>query len=161
VKNLWRSIKQLFNGPQRPVAPTDTIAADTLIDRWFMYPISPGAQNDMERVHLEDRSLIPAQGVGIVYCLDVSDQYLILKNNNTVFRAVKEGVRILLPAPPYIWGEPVKIKAKPEKKGQIHRLSWHYNRQCYFYTLLVDGKIHKKRFYAEDLLGGKGICING
>ena len=108
----------------------------------------------MEYIHPEDRPLIPAQGVGIVYCLDVSDQYLILKNKNTVFRAVKEGVRTLLPAPSFIWGEPVKIKTKPEKSVQIHGLSWHYNRQCYFYTLLVDGKIHKKRFYEDDLLQG-------
>lgn len=157
MKNLWLSIKHLFNSPQRPVAPTDTIAADTLIGHWFMYPIYPDDQKDMERIHPEDRPLIPPQGVGIVYCLDESDQYLILKNNNTVFRAVKEGVRILLPAPPFICGEPVKIKAKPEKKAEIHRLSWHFKHQRYFYTLLVDEKIHKKRFYEEDLCGQRNL----
>ncbi len=37
--------------------------------------------------------------------------------------------------------------------GKIHTIKWHYNLDCCFYHIQVNGKVKSKRYFEEDLVG--------
>lgn len=58
-----------------------------------------------------------------------------------------------LPEPPkYKYGEQVVPCGDPDMVGVIVSIIWHFNLNCCFYKISVDGKIKRKRYFETDLI---------
>ena len=62
-----------------------------------------------------------------------------------------KGVREL-PPPRFVYGAQVSPCNHPEMTGVIVEIRWHFNRNCCFYTISINGKRKSKRYFDEDLI---------
>ncbi len=95
--------------------------------------------------------MLRSHGLGISYCIGDQGDYIELKFKSEVVRAKKEGVKQILPAPRFHWNQQVRIKSKPSKTAEIHDFSWHHKDGSYFYYLLKEGKLDKRRYGEAEL----------
>ena len=57
-----------------------------------------------------------------------------------------------LPTPPrFVYGEQVSPCNHPDLTGVIIGIRWHFNRNCCFYTISINGKTKSKRYF-DDLI---------
>lgn len=95
--------------------------------------------------------MLRSHGLGISYCIGDQGDYIELKFKSEVVRAKKEGVKQILPAPRFYWNQQVRIKSKPFERAEIHDFSWHHRDGAYFYYLLKEGKLDKRRYKEAEL----------
>jgi hypothetical protein len=121
-----------------------------LSEKWVFYPWVSNQGFD-HLIHPEDLPMIRSYGLGISYCLDDKEDYIKLKFKSVIVRAKKEGVKKILPAPKFDWNQQVLIKSKPSERVEIHDIFWHHKEGEYYYYLLKDGKLDKKRYKEAEL----------
>ena len=121
-----------------------------LSEKWVFYPWSPNQGLDY-LIHPEDLPVLQSHGLGISFCLDDKGDYLKLKFKSVIVRVKKEGVKKILPAPKFYWNQQVRIKTSPSLSVEIHDLFWHHKDGDYYYYLLKEGKLDKKRYKESEL----------
>ena len=86
----------------------------------------------------------------VQYKIDNSKALVILPKENYELdiKEIRE-----LPAPPrFVYGEQVSPRNHPDMTGVIIEIRWHFKRNCYFYTISVNGKKKSKRYFDDDLI---------
>ena len=61
-------------------------------------------------------------------------------------------IRELQAPPRFVYGEKVSPCNHPDMVGVIVGINWHFKRACCFYTISVNEKIRKKRYFDDDLI---------
>ncbi len=119
---------------------------------WGLYPWFP--ERGEHLIHPTQRQDIPTNSYygRVFYCSGTSDDgYLILHFINRDY-LVKPDLYRVVPDPKFNFGDWVKfIKASNIVIGMILGIGWHFreNRECY--TLTMNDRKLKKRYWAEDL----------
>ncbi|MBI5929808.1 MAG: hypothetical protein HY862_10895 [Chloroflexi bacterium] len=70
---------------------------------------------------------------------------------NKQYRVKPDLYRIMPDIIPFKYGDMVRYRAKPERTGTIAGFIYHAKRHEPFYFLMIEGKMAKKRYYAEDI----------
>ena len=52
----------------------------------------------------------------------------------------------------FVYGEQVSPCNHPDMTGVIIGIRWHFNRNCCFYTINVNGKKKSKQYFDDDLI---------
>lgn len=61
-------------------------------------------------------------------------------------------IRELPALPRVVYGEQVSPCNHPDITGVIIGIRWHFKRNCYFYTISINGKTKSKRYFDDDLI---------
>jgi len=64
-------------------------------------------------------------------------------------------IREIPTSPQFFYNELVSPINHLDIKGKIHSIKWHFNLECCYYKIQVNGKVKSKRYFAEDLVGVK------
>lgn len=121
---------------------------EDFLNKWIFYPWLKNSNLD-ELIHPDDLNKI--SGIGVVYCFDLSDGYLVVKDKSDFYRVKLEGVARVLPSPEFVWNEIVCDKSKPDIKAQIDDFFWHHKKGKFLYYIKVNGKRKSKQFESEEL----------
>jgi hypothetical protein len=120
-----------------------------LTNKWLNYPWLPNQGLD-HVIHPDDLDKLKGQGIGLLLCIeDAGGAYIMVKNKVFTGRVMRSGVKSIFPPPAYLWDQAVKIKSKPLLPCFIKDFFWHHKDEKYFYRLVVEQKVGKKR-YSED-----------
>ena len=99
---------------------------------------------------LKDRML----ATGSVCRVDGEDgDFWVLNFGSLRVRLRKELVGgAILPAPPFTWGDPVRVKPpRTQRVGLIRCLGWHAKQRRHLFWIEQDGKTVKNRYFADEL----------
>ncbi len=119
------------------------------VDKWILYPYLKN--NDLDYlIHKDD--LTKVNSLGLVKCIGIEGDYLIVQDKNGIYRVKEEGVKRSFPNPKFIWGDKVIDIRKPDLILEIDDFFWHHKRNEFIYTLKSNGKKSSKRFSEDDLL---------
>lgn len=117
--------------PQRPeqvVHPDDLATVYNMVAGWNAYT---GRRN-------------------IFYCSRIEYGYLWLQSENALFRARPEQYRIT-PTPVYVWGDRVRLKAKPERIRRVIRMHFHPFRRVVVYQVESSDPIGRAYWFEDQL----------
>ncbi|MEF3304118.1 DUF6960 family protein [Paenibacillus sp. GYB003] len=131
-------------------ASTDTGANERYKGTWGLYPwfaedgeawIDPA---DLPRF----QALIP---YGKLFQCIEDGEYLTLRYGSDAFR-VKPGLyKPVSAAPAFGFGSEVTVKSKPELRGRIAGIEWHFKNEAPFYYIEANGKRKSTRYAESDL----------
>lgn len=86
-------------------------------------------------------------------------EYIIEENHAIIIAPIPEGrlpvskIRKLTTPPKFFYNDLVSPTNHLDMIGKIHTIKWHYNLDCCFYHIQVNGKVKSKRYFDEDLVG--------
>ena len=60
-------------------------------------------------------------------------------------------IKPLCDPPEYVFDSSVSPIDHPELAGKIAKIYWHFNRECYYYKISVNGKMKSRRYFADEL----------
>jgi hypothetical protein len=119
------------------------------LNKWLFYPWLKNSNLDNL---IDEDDLNKVDAIGIVLCIDEKGDYITVKNNNGIFKVRKEGVKRVLPAPKYIWGDIVILKENPKVPAVVNDFFWHHNREQYLFYVSAGGKKKSKQLSENELL---------
>lgn len=62
-----------------------------------------------------------------------------------------ERVKPLSAPPEFVYGARVSPLDNPNIKGSISRIFWHFDKNRYYYKIEINGKLQRRRYFAEEL----------
>lgn len=126
------------------------------LNKWLFYPWLKDSDLD-NLIHPADLNKV--NGIGVTQCIGIENDYLLVRYKNNVVRVKKEGVKIILPNPPFNWDENVYEIFKPEIRAQIDGLFWHHYKKQFLFYLKINGKRKSKWFSENELKSSDKISI--
>ncbi|MDE7229175.1 MAG: hypothetical protein K2N56_01730 [Oscillospiraceae bacterium] len=60
-------------------------------------------------------------------------------------------IKPLRDPPEFVFDSSVSFINHPELMGKIAKICWHFNRECYYYKISVNGKMKSRRYFADEL----------
>lgn len=115
--------------------------------KWIYYPWVKGS-SETELV-LDDSSI--DYSIGVCYCEDYKEPYMILKTINSRVQAKPWERMRVLPEPLFTYDVKVKEKEGKERVGKISKMTWHFKDKNFRYWIEVEGKERKRMYRPEEL----------
>lgn len=88
----------------------------------------------------------------VQYKIDHMDNKAVVISPRFNYKLDIEEIKELSAPPQYIYGEQVVPCNHPDVIGVIASIKWHFKLNCYFYTIMVNGKMKSKRYFDDDLI---------
>lgn len=117
------------------------------VGKWLYYPWLKGS-SDENLIHPDDRQII---GIGIVQCIGVENEYILLRNKNSVIRGKVIGSNRILPSPKFVWRDKVYEVKRDAIVCIIDDLFWHFKDAEYKYLITINGKRKSKQLDETEL----------
>lgn len=118
------------------------------VGKWLYFPWLKNNQLD-HLIHPDD--LLRLEGLGIVECIGLENDFLIVRDKSNVARVKTDGLKRILPTPLFKWNDMVFEISNPEKVGKVEDFFWHHKRETYLYYLSFDGKKKSRQYQAFEL----------
>ncbi|RFS16695.1 hypothetical protein [Emticicia sp. C21] len=133
-------------------------ALNDFIGKWFYHDTiywkdDLSGYKNWDYKNPSDKSIIlPNEKLGLVNCIDVEDNHLLIRHKKNVVLKIKPtSILLLLPFPPmFKFGEKV-IEIRRPIIGVIREIGWHLKEQKYYYFLTVNNKDKSRRYFEEEL----------
>jgi len=126
---------------------------DNYKNTWGQY--SCNLDLDKKFVHPDFKDINYSEVVSynvICKCIDYDGTYITIKSKNeTVMKVKPDLYEVVAKELPFDFNDKVRTKTKSRTVGIIAEIGWHFKREEPLYYLLVDGKLKKTRYFAENL----------
>jgi len=112
---------------------------------WFL-------EHGTEMIHPSDYhhfSILKPYGK-VFQCVGESERYLVLRYGLAQYR-VKPDLYQPIPKPPFVIGEPVRVKDDPNLIGVVCDINWHHQKSSPIFFLEINGKRRSRRFFQDEL----------
>ena len=108
--------------------------------------------NNLLCIKEEDRDFVK-NNIKIAFgkCIGTEGGGLILFNCNFTIHIKPQLVKKIFPTPKFEWGNEIQEVIRPQIKGVIEKIEWHYKNQMYVYYINIDGKMKSRRYNGDEL----------